>query len=70
MNKEYKAIEMLQDLSAYATLSGPQLSRVVSHDLTAVAELLHTGETDILPKSLGAKAKLDAKFEGQINQWN
>ena len=70
MDKEYKAIEMLQDLSAYATLSGPQLSRVVSHALTAVAELLHTGETDILPMSLGAKAKLDAKFAGQINQWN
>ena len=66
------AIEMLQDLSAYCTLfaGDAHLGRVINHDHAAIVEVLHTGSTKVLPYSHGAKKKLDAKFEGQINEWN
>lgn len=66
------AIEMLQDLSAYCTLftGDAHLGRVINHDHAAIVEVLHTGDTEVLPYSYGAKKKLDAKFAGQINEWN
>ena len=66
------AIEMLQDLSAYCTLfaGDAHLGRVINHDHAAIVEVLHTGSTEVLPYSHGAKKKLDAKFAGQINEWN
>ena len=69
---KWDAIEMLQDLSAYCTLfaGDAHLGRVINHDHAAIVELLHTGSTEVLPYSYGAKKKLDAKFEGQINEWN
>ena len=72
MDKEYKAIEMLKDLNAYITLSGAKapLSRIVPHDLTAIAEVLHTGSTRTKMISEGSSEELDAKFAGQINEWN
>ena len=72
MDKEYKAIEMLQDLSAYCTLftGDAHLGRVINHDHAAIVEVLHTGDTEVLPYSHGAKKKLDAQFAGQINEWN
>ena len=72
MQTKWDAIEMLQDLSAYCTLfaGDAHLGRVINHDHAAIVELLHTGSTEVLPYSYGAKAKLDAKFEGQINEWN
>tara|TARA_B100000519_G_scaffold118430_1_gene102240 strand:- start:949 stop:1167 length:219 start_codon:yes stop_codon:yes gene_type:complete len=72
MDKEYKAIEMLQDLSAYCTLftGDAHLGRVINHDHAAIVEVLHTGDTEVLPYSHGAKKKLDEKFAGQINEWN
>ena len=72
MDKDQKMFEMLQDLSAYCTLfaGDAHLGRVINHDHAAIVEVLHTGDTEVLPYSYGAKAKLDAKFEGQINEWN
>ena len=72
MDKEYKAIEMLQDLSSYCTLftGDAHLGRVINHDHAAIVEVLHTGDTEVLPYSHGAKKKLDAQFAGQINEWN
>ena len=43
--------------------------RVISES-AAIVEVLHTGSTEVLPYSYGAKKKLDAKFAGQINEWN
>ena len=64
MQTKWDAIEMLQDLSAYCTLfaGDAHLGRVINHDHAAIVELLHTGSTEVLPYSHGAKAKLDAKF--------
>ena len=72
MDKDQKIFEMLQDLSAYCTLftGDAHLGRVINHDHAAIVEVLHTGDTEVLPYSYGAKKKLDAKFAGQINEWN
>ena len=69
MQMKWDAIEMLQDLSAYCTLfaDDAHLGRVINHDHAAIVELLHTGSTEVLPYSYGAKKKLDAK---QINELN
>ena len=72
MDKDQKIFEMLQDLSAYCTLftGDAHLGRVINHAHAAIVEVLHTGDTEVLPYSYGAKKKLDAKFAGQINEWN
>ena len=72
MQTKWDAIEMLQDLSAYCTLfaGDAHLGRVINHDHAAIVEVLHTGDTEVLPYSHGAKKKLDAQFAGQINEWN
>lgn len=71
MDKEYKAIEMLQDLSAYCTLftGDAHLGRVINHDHAAIVEVLHTGDTEVLPYSYGAKKKLDVRIVAKANGW-